>query len=129
MSSINRRDFSLIAGTTCVASALPQVFADAKKPARKIGFGFSLYGMKSLKIEDAITACAEIGYDCIELPVQTGWPGDSVKLSAIARKSIQAKLQSTSLRLSCLMENLHAVVDDKQHQSNLDRLKHADLFH
>ena len=39
----------------------------------KIGFGFGTYGMQSLKTEDAIRVCAEVGYDGIEFALLSGW--------------------------------------------------------
>jgi len=125
MQFVSRRAF--VKGATCasVASiATRSSFAKPESP-NTIGLGFSLYGMKSLAIEEALEKCAEIGYDCVELPVQVGWPGDSIKLSLNQRKLISNQLEATGLRLSCLMENLHAVVDDTRHKSNLERMKLA----
>jgi inosose dehydratase len=90
-----------------------------------IGLGFSLYGMRTLDTKQALAACAEIGYDCVELPVMVDWPWDSAGLSAEQRRQIRSELESTGLRLSALMENLPAVVDDAQHRINLERLKSA----
>jgi len=130
MRKISRRTF-FIGGVCGSAVALTAHLSDAKPgPASSIGLGFSLYGMKTLSIEDAIKACAEIGYECVELPVQENWPADSLKLEQSQRKSIASQLEATGLRLSCLMENLHAVVDDDRHKSNLGRIRAAgDLGH
>lgn len=109
-----------------VASARRALGAHADDESRPtIGLGFSLYGMKSLALPDAIAACAEIGYDAIELPVMPGWPGDCEKLSADARRDLVAQLSDRKLRLAALMENLPALGDDPQHAANLQRLKRA----
>jgi inosose dehydratase len=81
--------------------------------------------MRSLDAKQALAACAEIGYDCVELPVMADWPWDSAALSGEARKRLRGELDSSGLRLSALMENLPAAVDDARHRRNLDRLKSA----
>ncbi len=96
--------------------------ADGK---RTIGLGFSLYGMKSLPLADALKACASVGYDGVELPVMPDWPGDSAKLSAEARRDFLVQMNDQGLRLAAIMENLPALGDDAQHAANLERLKRA----
>jgi len=96
--------------------------ADAE---RTIGLGFSLYGMRSLTLRAATNAVAEIGYDCIELPVMTDWPADSARLTREARRELREQHAERRLRLTALMENLPALGDDAQHRANLDRLKLA----
>jgi len=113
---------SIVLSAQTVARVLPGAQLVAKPPT--IGLGFSLYGMKSLAVTKAIDICADIGYDCIELPVQNGWPADSLSLSEAPEK-IRDKLASSEVRLFALMENLHAAVDDPRHQSNLLRLEAA----
>jgi inosose dehydratase len=92
---------------------------------RTMGLGFSLYGMKSLPIHSALKALAEIGYDCVELPVMSDWPADSARLDAGARRELREQLAERGIRLTSLMENLPALGDDAQHRANLDRLKRA----
>src|SRR5262245_18654800 len=92
---------------------------------RTIGLGFSFYGMKSLSINAALKAIAEIGYDCVELPVMSDWPADSARFDAGARRELRGQLTERELRLTSLMENLPALGDDAQHRGNLDRLKRA----
>ena len=109
-----------------LAAALPAGRAGATNDERRtIGLGFSLYGMKSLAIADALLACAVIGYDCVELPVMSGWPADSATLGTEARRAISGRLSDFKLRLSALMENLPALGDEAQHAANLERLKRA----
>lgn len=90
-----------------------------------LGFGFSLYGMKSLPLDEALTACAKIGYDCVELPVMAGWPADAITFSLAEQGRLRGLLEQTGLRLASLMENLVLATNDAQHASNLQRLAAA----
>ena len=81
--------------------------------------------MKSLAIEDALSALAEIGYDCVELPVMSGWPADSARFTADQAARWRDMLAARRLRLTALMDNLPALGDEAAHRANLDRLKRA----
>ena len=95
-----------------------------------IGLGYSLYGMKSLSLTKALETCREIGYNCVELPLMSGWPADPEKLAISARKELIMALEKCNLRLSALMENLSLLVEGKMHDDNLQRLKlAAELAH
>jgi sugar phosphate isomerase/epimerase len=127
--TLTRRHFvahsgALIAATSLAAASLAEPAQAAEAP-RTIGLGFSLYGMKSLSIGTALKVCADIGYDCVELPVMPDWPADSAKLAQQARREIRAQLAERSLRLAAIMENLPALGSDDAHRANLDRLKRA----
>lgn len=100
-------------------------FVRASDPPRTIGLGFSLYGMRSLATGAALRAVAEIGYDCVELPVMSDWPADSARLAKESRRELRGQLVERGLRLTSLMENLRLLADDAQHHANLDRLKRA----
>jgi len=125
MTRVQRRTFLAGGFTGALLCACPSIRAESANEPQTIGLGFSLYGMRKLPIVNALEACSRIGYDCVELPVQSGWPGDSARLKASDKSKIRAKLKETGLRLSSLMENLHAVVDDRRHAENLRRLKSA----
>lgn len=117
--SISRRDL-LIAGGCAAAGS---VLAD-EKAQRRIGLGFSLYGMKSLPLNEAIKACSDIGYDCLELPVLADWPADSTNFNTAARREFRSALADRNLRLSAVMENLSLLADDTA-ALHRDRLKQA----
>jgi inosose dehydratase len=121
---VSRRTFFALAASAA-ALALARCAHSEAAAKRTIGLGFSLYGMKSLPIADALKSCAEIGYDCVELPVMADWPADSARLSADARREIAARLDDLGLRLSALMENLPAIGDEREHAPRLARLKRA----
>ncbi len=92
--------------------------------------GFSTYGMKGMKTEDAIATLARIGYDAVELNV---WPGrdlDPAKLSAGRAREIAALLKRSNLQATALMENLKVEPEAAKHTQVLERLRRAaDLSH
>lgn len=97
----------------------------AAEAGQKLRFGFSLYGMKSIKTMDALRACAEIGYDGIELALLPGWPTDPKRLTPVERRDLGKALGDSGLSLLGLMENLMEPAEDAVHRTNLDRLKAA----
>lgn len=117
---MQRRAFVLgTAGLLCAASTR----ADEKRPVFKLGF--SLYGMKSLPIAEGIAACAEIGFECTELPVMHDWPADSALLTDKDVEAIREASAKHKLPILALMENLKLAADDAQHAKNLARLERA----
>ena len=125
VNQISRRKFFSRAAVFGCSTLLARENARGDDAQRKIGLGFSLYGMKSLAPRAAINAVAEMGYDCIELPVMTDWPADSARMTSETRRELREQLAERRLRLTSLMENLPALGDDAQHSANLDRLKLA----
>ena len=121
-----RRGFLRLLTATAATSGFPaaMTLAAEELPARPL-IGFSLYGMKSLPIGEALRICAEIGYECVELPVMADWPCAPEKLSAEQRREIHQQLRDRKLELASLMENLPLAVDSEKHRENLDRLKRA----
>jgi sugar phosphate isomerase/epimerase len=122
---ISRRNFFPQAAFFSTTALFAQKLSRADDASRAIGLGFSLYGMKTLTIDAALKALAEIGYDCTELPVMPDWPADSARLDAAARKALRDQFADRGVRLSALMENLPALGDDAKHLANLERLKRA----
>ena len=112
--------FATLAG----GAALNNGFAAASSDSR-MTLGFSTYGMRGMKTEDAIMALAKIGYDAVELNI---WPGrdfDAAKVSAKRAKAIGKLAEHWSIKPSALMENLKIEQDAKKHGAVLDRLRRA----
>ncbi len=123
---LHRRTF-LKQGTAALA-LLPLAETLPGAPAKSgslINLGFSLYGMKSMPLADALKACADIGYDSVELALMPGYPTEPKLLSAAERNRLRLQLDSLGLKLSALMDNLSLAVDDTAHQANLARIKAA----
>ena len=53
---------------------------DSHGAAPALRLAFSLYGMKSYLIGEAIEACKEIGYEGVEVCLLDGWPMDEAGL-------------------------------------------------
>lgn len=119
-----RRSFLKFAAAATLASAMARSGSAADAP-RKRGLGFSLYGMRSLHVVEAIETCARVGYDCYELPVMREWPADSATLARDEQERIRAAGAARGLRLSALMENLPCLGDEAEARANLERLKLA----
>jgi inosose dehydratase len=121
-----RRDFfSRAAVLSAGALFVTPATAAQESRQRTIGLGFSLYGAKSLSLSEALRAVAEVGYDCVEIPVMPDWPADSASLSLARRNQLASELTESRLSLSALMENLPALGQPMQHAAHVERLKRA----
>ena len=122
MLTLTRREWLAICSAVA-ASPLCSFGAEAKN--RQPLLGFSLYGMKTLPLNEALQQCAAIGYRAVELPLLADWPADSAKFSAAEQREFRDGLAKHELRLTALMDNLPLLGDDAKHRSNLQRLKAA----
>lgn len=118
---LSRRGFLKVASVLALTA---NVSAGPVRPA-KIGFGFSLYGMRTLKVIPALRVCADIGYSGVELACLKDWPCAPEALRQPERTALRSELDGLGLELPALMENLNLLATDEQHRSNLERLKHA----
>jgi len=116
---MNRREFFAVGAAGFAASvARPAV------PGRW-QLGFSLYGMKALKLADALSACAKIGYDGVELALMPGYAADPKMLVPDDRRDLRKRLGDSGLSLLGLMENLIEPSVEAIRKSNLEKLKAA----
>lgn len=120
----NRRDFlkGSIAATLSLASVGSLLCAAEITPLRL--FGYSLYGMKSLPLNEALAAVAKIGYDAVELACMPGFRADPDQLSTSARLDLQHQLADYQLTLVSLMENIPPLVSAEvlaQHRLRLEK--------
>lgn len=104
--------------------------ATADPVPTRLQLGFSLYGMKTVPLPDALRTCAAIGYDGVELALMPGYPAEPARLTAADRRDLHSRLADNRLALHGLMENLAEPAADAAHRANLDRLRAAaDLGH
>ena len=87
--------------------------------------GFSLYGMKSLPLENAIRTCAEIGYSDVELCLNAGYPTELSVFTPDQRKATADLLTSMNIKASCLMVLLNLTADATGHRKNLELIAAA----
>lgn len=126
---VNRRYFLAASTAALAASAWAVGSGEEDRPKQNgIGLGFSLYGMKSLSIKDALAGCSELGYDCVELALMPDFHADPQKLGADDRQRLRDDLAASRLRIAGLMENLVLLADEPRHKENLSRLKLAGEF-
>ncbi len=104
-------------------ATLPQL-TQAVAPAG-IGLGFSLYGMKTLTLGEALKTCAEVGYSNVELALNAGFPTEPKVFTTEARKEAVQQLAALKLDLPCLMVNISLTVDDKTHALALQTIRDA----
>jgi len=90
-----------------------------------VSLGFSLYGMKTLSLSEALKTCAEIGYANVELSLNAGYPSEPKVFTAEARKTAAQQLIALKLDLPCLMVNLSLTSDDKTHAQALQNIQDA----
>ncbi len=90
-----------------------------------ISLGFSLYGMKTLSLSEALKTCAEIGYANVEFALNAGYPTEPKVFTAEARKEAAKQLSTLKLDLPCLMVNLSLTADDKAHAQALQSIQDA----
>lgn len=94
-------------------------------PTRRVGLGFSLYGMKTMPVAEALRVCAEIGFHDVEFALNPGYATEPQLLSPAQRKELRAQLAGLNLRLAALMDNVQLTADDATHAKNLERIKAA----
>jgi sugar phosphate isomerase/epimerase len=120
---IARRCFlqSVAAGTLAPPGFAWGAPAQRKQPS----LGFSLYGMKTVPLEAALRACAEIGYSHVELALNAGYPTEPSAFSSAARQATATQLKELKLGLPCLMVLMNLTADDAAHARSLELIAAA----
>ncbi|MBA4019814.1 MAG: hypothetical protein C0483_21830 [Pirellula sp.] len=95
------------------------------KPKLPFTLGFSLYGLKTLPIEQAIRTCAEVGFTDVEPALLPGYDTEPTQLSPAKRKEVRSILDGLGVRVPCLMENIRPAVDDTVQAENYEKIARA----
>lgn len=106
-------------------AALPAITHAAAAASGGPSLGFSLYGMKTLSLNDALKTCAEIGYSNVEMALNAGFPTEPTVFTPAARAEAVTQLKALKLDLPCLMVNISLTADDKAHALALQTIKDA----
>ena len=118
---VSRRQF--LRATAAMAGAGPLAALRAESGSGGMTLSIGNYGMKSLKLEEAIDAIARIGYDGTEIATMPEWDSTPAKMPSGRRAEIRKRLADKGLKLTALMEHLPPSADDKQHTASLERLR------
>ena len=121
MITINRRRFLQTLSGALLAPSVAIGTADT----RQTSLGFSLYGMKSLGLSDALKTCADIGYTHVELALNVGYATEPKVFTDDARKAVARQLRAMKLALPCLMLNLSLTSDEKARAAALQSISEA----
>lgn len=114
--------------------ALPKfAFGATAGPATATGadglsLGFSLYGMKTVPLDVALTTCAEIGYKHVEFALNEGYATEPSQFSKQGRSKAAARLNELNLGLPSLMVNISLTANDKAHAQSLELIAAAGRF-
>lgn len=118
MSLFTRRECLALAASATVLPAFART-------ATKLPLGFSLYGMKSLALPEALKVCRDCRYDGVEIAAMPGYHADPEKLTVADRKELRKRLSDSGLTLMGVMENLPVLGPAATQKANLERLKAA----
>ena len=120
----SRRDF-LRRTSAAVAGALCSRNLVVAAPAGSVSLGFSLYGMKGIPLADAVSTCARIGYQNIELALLAGYPTAPESFSRSARKTLREQISGHGLKVSSLLANLSLAGPASAQRGMLDTVRRA----
>lgn len=122
---LTRRSFAQVGALSLFGGALwPSLARAARMPiTHRMTLGFSTYGMKSLTVEKALAATAEIGFESVEICVRPDWDSAPSKMTSERRAAVREILARTGLKLTALMEHLYPAVTPDEHRQHLERLK------
>jgi inosose dehydratase len=121
-----RREFAATAAVSATLAALGVRGAQPAEP--ELSLGFSLYGMKSLPLAQALSECRRIGYRNVELALIAGFPTEPARLSPEIRAVVRRELAEAKLPVSSLLINLSLAADEKANASHLQNLELAARF-
>jgi inosose dehydratase len=90
-----------------------------------LSLGFSLYGMKSLPLSAAFSACARVGYGNVELCLAPGFPAEPARLTKAERKAVRRWAGDLGMEISAAMNDMRLFGNPSGHAANLESIKAA----
>lgn len=118
------KETGLVCGCALASGLLRNGFASPTTNTQP-GLGFSLYGMKSLPIEQAIKICAQIGYEHVEFALNDGYPTAPKVFDQKSREQVRQLLEDANISIPALMVHLSLTASAKAHEENLQKIIEA----
>jgi sugar phosphate isomerase/epimerase len=123
---LRRREAVLaIGGGVAAGISLAARSRGAEPPRRIDRLAIGNYGMKSLPLEAAIAAVAEIGFGGFECCATPEWDSAAARMPPERRRAVAALLAEKGLRLVAVMDHLPPEADEAKHRAGLARLAAA----
>jgi inosose dehydratase len=125
----NRRSFLQTSSSVVATGCLTNIFSlrsEASSSASKLRpIGFSLYGMKSLPVLEALEQCARIGYDNVEICIMDEFPTALEEFSLETQKSVRDRAQKLNLEISSLLFHGAIFGNEEKQQYDLETIRRA----
>ena len=115
-----RRTFLAQAAALAVAGS---VSAQQDKAPQIMPFSFSLYGMRTVKLDAALEACAKIGYDAVEFALRQGYHVEPSRFGKDERRRLRDRLRNLRLSVPSLLHDLPLHGNAQTHRDNLQHLQ------
>ena len=97
----------------------------ARAQSERFSYGFSLYGMKTVPVLEALGIVASIGYKTTELCLRRTWNTEPKLLTREDRRTIRRRIGDLGLSLPAVMESLPLVGANVRREDNVERLRAA----
>lgn len=125
MKNTTRREFIEKSAVALVAACGGGAARAAAAANQAASLGYTLYGMKTIPVQEALTHCARIGYKNVELPLLTGYPTQPDKLTPALRREIRRQTDGLGLTISALTYNMSLTTPDAGQARHRDGIKLA----
>lgn len=119
----SRRHFLRLSSTAVAAATLPRRGYASSGESRVRPIGFSLYGMQTLPVAEAIRHCGRIGYASVELCLLKDFPTEIGKFPPPVQSEVRNRLLDSGMELASLLVNIDLSAADQT--SALDTIKSA----
>lgn len=129
---LSRREWTRMAAGMVAGLGVPcgRLMAGPARASEGLTLSIGTYSLNGMTVEEGLTLLASIGYDAVEIAVQTGMDAEPSRMPRERRARVRQRLAETGLKLTSLMENLTPASDDRQHAASLGRLRQVmDLAH
>src|ERR1051326_5304463 len=130
-----RNAIGTLAGVAAGILESPLAEAQRAPKSGKPLLGFSLYGMRTIPVREALNHVAKIGYKSLELTLMPGWDTEPKLLTKNDRNEIRKQIGDLGMVLSTVQESVqlaspNTMVNlgfkmDYSKQDNLEHLRQA----